>query len=176
MFSISYFSLSLVSIVFDFSLSLRRLYRHPALSAHGCGYTRSTFQQNTHLIVCVFREREECGHANRQMYILFIVMIFQSNEIFYFIFQQIQRLLEMATHSIANHITQSRFQSHFFLAFFIYIALLYWMRFWSDFHFSERRGKVDDVSIPIAIFIVQTSDFFWGGGGEWNLISQSHQY
>lgn len=60
------------------------------LLLYKCGYTREkknaerTFQQQHHLFVSVARacRRRECGLTIRQMYILFVVMIWQSNEIF----------------------------------------------------------------------------------------------
>lgn len=128
------------------------------LLLYKCGYTRKknaerTFQQQHHLFVSVARacRRRECGLTIRQMYILFVVMIWQSNEIFslrcccwFRLPNEIQRhSLEMGELSFTpqSHITQSRFQSLFFLSFDSIHRLLYEMRFkmaWEGFNIDTN--------------------------------------
>lgn len=84
-----FYFISAILIVFDFSLSLRRL-SPPGCCCINVG-TRNIKKCRTYistaassLCVCLATcRRRECGLTIRQMYILFVVMIWQSNEIFF---------------------------------------------------------------------------------------------
>lgn len=172
-----FYFISAILIVFDFSLSLRRL-SPPGCCCINVGTREKknaerTFQQQHHLFVSVARacRRRECGLTIRQMYILFVVMIWQSNEIFslrcccwFRLPNEIQRhSLEMGELSFTpqSHITQSRFQSLFFSHSIPFIAFcmkcdLKW------------RGKVLILIPMYKIAILTTWNRFSAVRGGWN--------